>query len=204
MPRLRRLELMHVCPDHAWNADASPRDLAVELNRRAAGDARDALQLPSACCTAACWQQGTAGPAFGGVASHTVALRPATPRRPGAQSAPLAVAEHVAGLPGAPVRRSALFTANGLAASHTCKPGGRAIVAALVPPSPLRAIVVVPCMSRASTGRGGPRAAAATVPARAVRARDARRGGASAPSPHGVLSRMYRAIYIYIYIHIYV
>ncbi|EFJ41623.1 hypothetical protein VOLCADRAFT_98367 [Volvox carteri f. nagariensis] len=36
MPRLTRLELMHVCPDHAWNAAGEGRDPLQELSRRAA------------------------------------------------------------------------------------------------------------------------------------------------------------------------
>ncbi|GLC49020.1 hypothetical protein PLESTB_000173700 [Pleodorina starrii] len=40
LPRLTRLELMHVCPDHAWNAAPAPgeaaRDPLVELSRRTA------------------------------------------------------------------------------------------------------------------------------------------------------------------------
>lgn len=40
MPRLTRLELLHVCPDHAWNAASETEeqpDPMAELSRRTAG-----------------------------------------------------------------------------------------------------------------------------------------------------------------------
>ncbi|KAG2427958.1 hypothetical protein HXX76_011945 [Chlamydomonas incerta] len=52
LPRLRRLELLHVCPDHAWNrppegGGPQPPDLAQELEKRLPGLSRSPLRCLS-------------------------------------------------------------------------------------------------------------------------------------------------------------